>query len=56
MSLFLNQFHIILVGKPVIVEPVLVLQFCHMASSSRDVLPEGQKLVFNLEFLVAGRA
>lgn len=38
-----------------IVEQVLLLQFCHM-TSSKDVVPEGQKLVSSLEFLVAGRA
>lgn len=55
MSLFLNQFNIILVGKPVVVEQVLLLQSCHV-DSSRVVVPEGQKLVFSLEFLVAGKA
>lgn len=55
ISLFLNRFHIILMGKLVIVEQVLRLQFCQM-TSRRDVVPEGQKLVSSLEFLVAGRA
>ena len=54
ISLFLNQFHIILVEKPVILEQVLLLQFCCM-TSSRDVVPKGQELVFSLEFLVVGR-